>query len=148
MTVTTVCSTCAGARWVCRDDPLRPWHLGGCGGDSGRPCPACNLGPDYYPWHDKCLHCATLEEFMSTLEPDDDDAVLAAMFEQLTDIKEPDAATDYTKLTDVQVSHAFNDVRDRLLHLGEMQEPKTDEGRDLHSKRAALLVVMADRKMR
>lgn len=91
---------------------------------------------------------------MSTLDPDDD-AVLAAMFEQLGDLESDATATDYTKLTNPEISEQFNEVRDRLVALDEMyadtgltKGESTPEGRELHSKRAALLIEMSRRKMR
>lgn len=89
---------------------------------------------------------------MSTLEPDDD---LTALMAQLDDLAEPDDVVDFTKLSDVQVSERFNEVRDRLLQLDQMHSDtglskveSTPEGRDLHSERAALLVEMSKRGMR
>lgn len=146
---TTVCTTCEGARWVCSTHPNNPWHLSHTHCEAGgMPCPSCNPGPERYPWNDLCLRCATMEEFMSTLEPDDPDAILAAMAAQLDDIEEPESV-DYTTLSESALSAAFNEVRDRLIAIGQMQgDPTTDEGRELHSKRAALLIEMSKRNMR
>jgi hypothetical protein len=155
--ITKVCGTCDGARWVAVDDDTIPGHYKDDGSVCGliptKPCPACNVGPDYYPWNLRCLRCATMEEFMSTIEPDDPDAVLAGLFEQL-DLDASDV-TDFSKLSDVQISERFNEVRDRLNDLGEMHrdsqlnpKPSSPEGRELHSERAALLVEMSRRGMR
>ena len=59
-----------------------------------------------------------------------------------------DQATDFTKLSNLEISTMFNDVRNDLITMGEMLVVKTDAGRELHSQRTALLVEMAKRKMR
>lgn len=92
---------------------------------------------------------------MATLEPEDDDAVLAGLFGQLGDLEAPTDAVDFTKLTDLQISTRFNEVRDRLNELDQMHSDtglsnveSTPEGRELHSERAALLIEMSRRGMR
>lgn len=92
---------------------------------------------------------------MATLEPEDDDAVLAGLFGQLGDLDEPTDTVDFTKLTDLEISERFNAVRDRLNELDQMHSDtglskvaSTPEGRELHSERAALLVEMSKRGMR
>lgn len=74
-----VCSICKGARWVCNEHPLAPWHLGHLHCEShGTPCTACNHGPEFAPWSSKCLDCTSPEGFCEA-NPDDDDVLLASM---------------------------------------------------------------------
>jgi len=71
--VTLVCSLCQGARWVCHEHKLIPWHVGHQHCDSpGTPCPSCNPGPEFRPWNEVCLDCAGPEIFAVTCREDED----------------------------------------------------------------------------
>lgn len=78
--------------------------------------------------------------------PDSDD--LFADLVASVEIEEPTDAINVRELDNAHLSAAFNDVRDRLIALSEMMEPKTEEGRELHSRRAAYLIEMSRRGMR
>lgn len=56
------------------------------------------------------------------------------------EIKVPEKMMSVQDLTDTELSSCFNDTRDALLEMGEMQVPKTEKGRGLHSLRAACLI--------
>ena len=74
-----ICSICRGARWVCSSHPLVSWHVGHEHCNSpGTPCLACNQGPEYRPWSERCLECATPEEFAETCKADED-VIFAAL---------------------------------------------------------------------
>ena len=64
---------------------------------------------------------------------------------QLADIGIPDV-DDVTSLSDAELSFRLNGIRQRLLGLGEMVAPTTDQGRALHSERGALLLEMRRRQ--
>lgn len=73
----------------------------------------------------------------------DDD--LAALDAQLADITEPADVVDFTGCTWGELAaHKFR-IDDRLGDLREMLAARTEEGRELHSQRAALIVVMRER---
>ncbi len=73
-----------------------------------------------------------------------EDDPFAEFEKQFSDLDLSDTV-NYKALTDIEVLDHFSDVRTRLLDLGEMMEPKTVEGRELHSKRVALLVIIRER---
>ena len=77
-------------------------------------------------------------------EPDDLFADIVAGL----DLHEPKDTVNAQSLSNAQLSAVFNEVRDQLIQMGEMMEPKTDVGRDLHSRRAAYLIEMSRRGMR
>lgn len=145
-----VCGICQGARFVCAEENT-PWHGTAHCEHVGTPC-VCNPGPDHQAWSEGCLLCMSMEEFM-TLNPDDPDAVLAEMekqfedFEISADILDPSKdPTNVQTLSDAELSEAFNIVRDKLIAMNEMLgEPRTQEGRELHSQRAAYLIEMQRR---
>lgn len=62
----------------------------------------------------------------------------------------PDARdiVNVSLLSDVELSSRYNQCRQDLLAIGEMMEPKTDKGRELHSERAAYIVEMRRRRMK
>lgn len=75
---------------------------------------------------------------------DDPNAILADLESQFEDIEEP-WAESVRDFSDLELSGRFNEVRSRLIELNEMQDPRTEEGRELHSLRAAYLIEMARR---
>lgn len=90
---------------------------------------------------------------MSTMDRDDDDEfpgeeeILAGFESQFEGIADPDVPNVKT-MSEVELSAYFNSVRDELIKIGEMQEVKTDHGRELHSIRSACLIEMSERNMR
>lgn len=84
---------------------------------------------------------------MSTLEPDPDDVIARLEAEFTTDIDTSDVE-DVTKLEPGALLRQFALVEIKLRDIGEMMHPHTDEGRDLHSRRAAYLVEMRRRGLR
>lgn len=153
---TMVCDLCKGARWVRDGKTAVPWHpfatsAHGFGG-TGIPCPACNDRAFGLPWAEVCLACVSWEEFMKQ-QPEDPDVVLAALEDQLSDVAETFNLIDDTEpsvgdFTDLELIAELHVTRDRLLALREMLNPKTETGRELHSRRAALLIEMRHRKLR
>jgi hypothetical protein len=145
-----ICGICQGARFVCVEESI-PWHNNVHCEHAGTPC-VCNPGPDVVAWNDGCLLCMSLEEFM-TLNPEDPDAILAEMEKQFegTAISEgilhpANDPVNVQTLTDAELSERFNACRDRLIEINEMiGEAKTQEGRELHSERAAYLIEMQRR---
>lgn len=73
---------------------------------------------------------------------DDDFASLAA---QLADITPPTDVIDFTGCTWGEMATHKHRIEERLYELKEMLSPRTDEGRELHSERAALIVAMRQR---
>lgn len=70
-----------------------------------------------------------------------------AKFEEQFDEVDTSTIVDFTKLSDLEVSTLFSDVRTELIKTDEMLHPTTDEGRRLHSERLALLIEMRKRGM-
>lgn len=85
---------------------------------------------------------------MSTREPDDED-VLAGLEEQLADlVLDPGDTTNVRELSPKDLLARFAAVERKLREMAELMVPRTQEGRDLHSQRAAYLVELRRRKMR
>lgn len=61
---------------------------------------------------------------------------------------EPPEVVDVNALDTVALSTLYNDIREELMELEEMLEPKSDRGRELHSIRAACVIEMRKRGMR
>lgn len=78
---------------------------------------------------------------------DNPDDVLASMESQFADSLEPDVE-NMQKLSDYELSNRFNDARDHLLQMGEMDNQHSDAGRGWQSIRAACLIEMTRRGMR
>lgn len=74
-------------------------------------------------------------------EDDDPFAEFEKQFEEqdLTD------TLDFSTLTDLELLSRFSDVRGELYKIQEMMDPRTDRGRELHSERLALLIIMRSR---
>jgi len=83
---------------------------------------------------------------MSTIEPPDADDEFQRLMDGL-DLTIPTNVESVTMLDEVELSRRFNDCKQQLLRRGEMISPKTDEGRELHSLRAAYIVEMRRRGM-
>lgn len=85
-------------------------------------------------------------------QPEDPDVVLAALEDQLSDVAVTfdsiDGDESVRTLTDPKLILELKRVRDRLLGRGEMLNPTTADGRELHSRRAALLIEMRRRGLR
>lgn len=81
---------------------------------------------------------------MSILEPDDE---MRAMIEALG-LSEPDAEVNVNLLNDGELITRFSEVTEKLKELDEVLYPSTDRGRELHSTRAAYMVIMKVRGLR
>ena len=55
---------------------------------------------------------------------------------------------EYSTLTAAALLRRYNDVKEALKNRGELVEPTTDKGRDLHSQHTALLNELHERKLR
>lgn len=75
---------------------------------------------------------------MSMVDDGDDD--LFAELERQFDDQDLSDTVDYSTLSDHELLNEFSDVRSELLNIREMMNPVTEYGRNLHSKRTALLV--------
>ena len=84
---------------------------------------------------------------MSTMEPPDANDEFNALVEGL-DLTVPTDVEEVALLSEVELSSRFNKVRQDLLARGEMMDPKTDTGREMHSKRMAYMLEMQRRGMR
>lgn len=73
----------------------------------------------------------------------DDD--LDALDAQLADIAPPADVIDFTGCTWGEMANHKHRIDERLYELKEMLTPRTDEGRGLHSQRAAVIVAMRQR---
>lgn len=71
------------------------------------------------------------------------DSIVAGLEEEIV---QPSNMISVRDLNDAELSSCFNDVRDELLQMGEMQEPRTEKGRGLHSLRAACLIEIRRRQ--
>lgn len=85
---------------------------------------------------------------MSVAEPNPDDDVLAAMEAQLDDLEVPEDIENVQKIPSPELTMRVQHIDSKLSSMGELRQPRTQEGRDLHSTRAALLVELARRNMR
>jgi hypothetical protein len=55
---------------------------------------------------------------------------------------------EFTTMTNAQLVRRYNDVKEDLKNRGELVEPRTDKGRDLHSQHTALLNELHERNLR
>jgi phage regulator Rha-like protein len=55
---------------------------------------------------------------------------------------------EYTTMTNAQLVRRYNEVKEALKNRGEIVEPRTDTGRDLHSQHTALLNELHERNLR
>lgn len=76
----------------------------------------------------------------------DADEIFAGLMAGL-DLQEPVDTVNVALLDEVELSKRYNAVKQSLLERGEMLNPKTQEGRDLHSERAAYLLELRRRRM-
>lgn len=76
-----------------------------------------------------------------------DDDVLAGLAAQLDDIEVPDDVVDYTLMSVYDLVALRAQVHDRLYAIGGMLQPNTQEARDLHSTRTAVLLELRRRGM-
>ena len=85
---------------------------------------------------------------MSTLEPPEDD-VLAGLEAQLADIKVGEVE-DVSKIPSLQLAMLVHECDQALTAMGQLLHgnPTTEEAREIHSRRAALLIEMAKRGVR
>lgn len=86
---------------------------------------------------------------MAVLEPGDgDDSVLAAMAAQLEGIEAPTDVENVQDLPAPKLTQQLQDIDRTLSKWGELMSPRTEQGRELHSKRVALLVELSRRGLR
>lgn len=81
-----------------------------------------------------------------------DDQEIDDQFRALTEgldaeIPPPTDVVSVCMLDELGLSRRFNEVRQALLNMSEMVDPKTEKGRELHSERAALIIEMRRRGM-
>lgn len=138
------CPACDGARWVCRPHGAPSTPTDQHCNTPPTPCPSCNPGPVYAPPGD--------QNYSDVPDPDLDlDADTAEMFAnfeaELAGLDDGVNVRPVTELSDRELLERIDDIRQRLYELGEMQanNPTTDEARDLHSERAALLIEQSRR---
>lgn len=75
---------------------------------------------------------------------EDPDEIFRSLMEDV-DFEEPKGIIDYTKLETIELSRRLNHIKQELFDRKEMMDPRTDEGRDLHSERAAILIELHKR---
>lgn len=85
---------------------------------------------------------------MSTLEPDPDDVIARLEAEFTGNELDTSDVEDVTKLEPGALLRQFALVERQLRDIGQMMHPTDDEGRDLHSRRAAYLIEMRRRGLR
>lgn len=71
------------------------------------------------------------------------DSIVAGLEDEIV---QPGNTVSVRDLNDAELSSCFNDTRDELLQMGEMQVPRTEKGRELHSLRAACLIEIRRRQ--
>lgn len=99
-------------------------------------------------WHSRLREYERrMEDPMSTMEPPDANEEFNALVEGL-ELTVPTDVEEVALLSEVELSSRFHKVRQDLLARGEMMDPKTDTGRELHSKRVAYMLEMQRRGMR
>jgi hypothetical protein len=84
---------------------------------------------------------------VSTIEPGEGDDLLARLEAEMGDVDISDVE-DVTKLEGGALLRQFALVERQLRDIGEMMQPHTDDGRELHSRRSAYLIEMRRRGMR
>lgn len=141
-----ICPACQGARWVSSlGAPAHP----GCTAEQvppDKPCPMCNRGPVFDPANTACLICGTTQEVIASLATTPEDDILARLDAEFSDMPEPDDVEDLTLLSDLELTTRFNALRGEMLGKNMYDSnPATQEGRDQHSLRAALLIEMRRR---
>jgi hypothetical protein len=77
---------------------------------------------------------------------DDTDDIFAALTKGV-DLAMPEGAEDFTQLSSLDLSERYNEVRDELLASGEMRDPTSERGRELHSIRNAALFELKKRRL-
>lgn len=77
---------------------------------------------------------------------EDIDAMFAGMTADV-DLEVPEGTVDFTEVSSLELSEQYNAARDELLETGEMREPRTERGRELHSIRAATLMELKRRRL-
>jgi hypothetical protein len=86
---------------------------------------------------------------MTTLPPpEDSEDVLAYLEAQLSDVEIPTDVENVKEVSSPDLGEQLAALDRQLSQMGELLHPRTQEGRDLHSKRAALLVEMRNRGLR
>lgn len=84
------------------------------------------------------------ERVVMALNEDDFESIAR----QLADLEEPSDVEDVSRVGIEQLGIRLAGLDRQLADMGELREPKTDEGRQLHSLRAAYLVQMAKKNLR
>lgn len=81
-----------------------------------------------------------------TMDAPDPDALFAEIMADVDlDFTADPRDVNYALLNDVELINAYEDVRQALLGLGEMRFPRSQKARELHSQRAAMLIVLKNR---
>lgn len=79
---------------------------------------------------------------------DDDDDILKQLAAQLGTLEEPEDVEDVTKIPDPELGVRVQEIDAQLVEAGQLLQPTTQEARDLHSLRGALLIEMSKRGLR
>lgn len=66
----------------------------------------------------------------------------------LDGLEEPNDIVDVQALSTMELLTYHQAIRKQLYELGEMLEPRTDKGRDLHSQRTACIIELRRRNVR
>jgi hypothetical protein len=86
---------------------------------------------------------------MSEIEPPDPDAIFTAIMENESFDTDTTDVQDVTVLDDLALLNQWHTINDQLRDLGEQLQlsTSTDEGRELHSRRAAIRIELAKRNL-
>lgn len=82
---------------------------------------------------------------MSMMAPDPNDFDWSALEFEFT---EPTDILDVTALSDVELLNLERELVEQLKQRGEMLNTTTDEGREIHSRRAAVRIELARRNLK
>jgi hypothetical protein len=74
-----------------------------------------------------------------TQAPDPNDA-FNALIAGFGDVAPPEEVVDYSKWSLVELDNELVEIDNQLTAVGELMQPKTEYGRTLHSKRAAIVI--------
>lgn len=77
-----------------------------------------------------------------------DEDVLAALEASLGDVPEPTDVENVQEIPLLELQDRLSKIDSTLSTMGELRWPRTQQARDLHSTRAALLVELSRRGMR
>lgn len=76
-----------------------------------------------------------------------DDSGLFAQLEGIFDTVDNEGVINYTEWTDEALLDEYHEVMDEIREIAEVLSPRTQQGRDLHSQRYAVLLELQKRGM-